>query len=423
MITVRCIYVLSPDSFSFYAQYQARGNGGLPCHRCGNKDHTAFFCRGSSSCEHCHEAGHGAIKCPARRRSEESPPPLVIIPLSKEISAAERQLGSCGVLSFESEIGSEKDVVDRLSSVGHWNRSLPIRRLDENAFLVQFPSERALQEAKEHLSTKYRNPSLLCRPWSKTDGEKRNPSSVWIKVGGFPLHCWDTASFQSLVASFGSLEEQDRKTEERSELSEARLRISCLDPSKIPSSIDVMVGKSIYAVDLLVEGCPNMRSSRDQGLDLDVNPEDVRISAEDATQQTDSSPVPVLEPPGQSTREEEPGNVTSPQLRGLSQWQEMERRLRTDGILTQSRGLLHWQEVKRRLITIRILNHWGLGRFDFFVQWKALASHPIPNAGTEDVPNYSDSEMLAGILSWTYESEDTEILERILRNSGKNSTL
>ncbi|XP_010915381.1 uncharacterized protein [Elaeis guineensis] len=280
----------------------------LPCHRCGDKDHTAFVCHSILSCDRCRKVGHRAIKCPARRCSEESSPPSVIIPLSKEISRAAGQFGYCGVLSFsfESEIGSEKDVVDALSSVWPWNWSWPIRRLDENAFLVEFPSEEAFQKLTELQPIRYNNFFLQLQRWSKRVGAMGKPLDVWIRVASFPLHCWDRASFQSLVASFGSLEELDKKTEEKLDLCEARLRISCLDRSKIPSFIDVTVGELIYEVQLQVEG---------QGPDLDMNNEALGISPTEATprmneKQIDSYPVRSSESASRLPRVREPARIS-----------------------------------------------------------------------------------------------------------------
>ena len=77
----------------------------------------------------------------------------------------------------------------------------------------------------------------------------RGKCKVWVRILGLPLHLWGKALFKRLGEACGRFVTVDEDTMERRNLQWARVLVG-IRRWKIPSLLQVVVGTSVFAVQL-----------------------------------------------------------------------------------------------------------------------------------------------------------------------------
>lgn len=104
-----------------------------------------------------------------------------------------------------------------------------------------------------HLGVKWFNgKSLFLEWWNPSIGclkEDRDGSEDWVRIMGLPLHLWGKAFPKRLREACGSFVAVDEDTTKRGNLQWAKVLVR-IKGQKIPSSLQVVVDTSIFAIPL-----------------------------------------------------------------------------------------------------------------------------------------------------------------------------
>lgn len=127
----------------------------------------------------------------------------------------------------------------------HWE----VRKLNEDGFLVAFPSSASLTEVvSEGGQTLFGPFSLSFAHWSPSIGavSRRWKFRVSLQVQGLPAHGRSKGSMEKLLRGFGALVNYDNNQDD------VLVSLLCDNPDSLPQEVTVLFGNFFYLVRFLV---------------------------------------------------------------------------------------------------------------------------------------------------------------------------
>jgi hypothetical protein len=232
----------------------------IKCNRCGLAGHIAYGCV-QVLCDFCERAGHANADCPLHN----APKPQMIMHgiADDELCFFEMpctasykpkmENSRTGRISIDGGVLTAQQIVSQLQRLVpvenyHWD----VFPTEDNSFRATFPNKAELERLKVFGACNVPNTgcTMTVDSWgARVDPNVRLPE-VWIRVAGIPpRHRGDYLAVWALGTLFGKTFEVDTPFTRQHGI--ARIRIGCMDFTKIPALKSVFIKDGFF--DLLFE--------------------------------------------------------------------------------------------------------------------------------------------------------------------------
>ena len=172
----------------------------------------------------------------------------------------EEGLGRCLVGRWE---GATMEM--EISSIRNWGKrrwnlrkGVKVMKLGEPFFLLEFEDEGEVERVLNRGMCQFKDKLLHLERWSEEAGCLQVGSQtkeVWVRVVGFPLHCWSEELFTRIGDCCGGFVEVDEETKNLSQLQWARILVKN-GGIFFPGTLNLVVKSFCYAVPLWWEVQP-----------------------------------------------------------------------------------------------------------------------------------------------------------------------
>ncbi|XP_051214965.1 uncharacterized protein [Lolium perenne] len=271
-----------PNMTSDLALAAAAKKKGPECFRCHKTGHCINDCI-AVLCDVCQSADHATRDCPTLR----APRPRIAvygvghvdltfwkIPLSGDVRPRVENT-RLGKVAVEGGIMTIPELIAQLQFLMpddqyQWD----VQQMEDNVFRVNFPSRSDLVKA-QHFG-KFCVPksqiTLSFDFWRKDVEPVWTAEEVWVRVHGFPPFALDEiVALWAFGDIFGETTDIDIPYTRANNV--LRIRISCLDPALIPTSLDVKIRNDFFRLSFEVEGL-RAPTTVDDGVSEDMHKDD-----------------------------------------------------------------------------------------------------------------------------------------------------
>ena len=152
-----------------------------------------------------------------------------------------------------------------ISSIRNWGKrrwnlrkGVKVMKLGEPFFLLEFEDEGEVERVLNRGMCQFKDKLLHLERWSEEAGCLQVGSQtkeVWVRVVGFPLHCWSEELFTRIGDCCGGFVEVDEETKNLSQLQWARILVKN-GGIFFPGTLNLVVKSFCYAVPLWWEVQP-----------------------------------------------------------------------------------------------------------------------------------------------------------------------
>lgn len=100
--------------------------------------------------------------------------------------------------------------------------------------------------------------------WGDEEGVRRHklPVRAWIAISGIPFNHWDRCDLRKILIEFAQILDISYPTQDKTDLSVARLYVGCDDIGSIPEEITVIIGASIK-IEIQIMEPPEIKPSKE----------------------------------------------------------------------------------------------------------------------------------------------------------------
>jgi hypothetical protein len=239
------------------------GTGGIRCLKCTKKGHIAAKCTKEIYCVICDSHDHVNHKCPVLKM----PRPVAhavgytvhglgFHHIPRPPLAKAKRESRMALISVEGGQLFKEGVILQLERLfpGKWVWDL--KDHEENSFLTKFPSKVELQQAIAFGGADIKGVGapegahIKFEMWKEKEARFLLPK-VWVRIGGLRKELREFLELWAIGSLLGSTQMVDMETTRKNDF--GRVLVAVLNPTLIPSNLDVVIGDHYFELEFEVE--------------------------------------------------------------------------------------------------------------------------------------------------------------------------